>query len=372
MNHLLPVTLAALLALLVAEVLPHRSSQAPAAKGVRADSKALSSAAAARQPAGNEVGAGHEVLPPTAAAGQPAGNEVGASHEVLPPASNGPQPTGSLTGSELVAQAAQRLLLLPGIEANTRQTVNIFGQELVGSGTYRQLAYGPRLLLRLDLKLQIGDRRSASLQQISDGDTFWVRCDQDGVTTLQRVSLRRLRDAASQIGPSDVPPPPTLWMALGGLPKLLTALNTHFDFDAPRPTVVGKYPVWSLDGRWKPAMLANLLPDQRSAILAGQPADLTKLPPQLPHGVTLILGRDQVIPLFPYGISYYRDVWEDRRAATPTGRQPLVTWVLHDVGYRPDLSTSLFDYRPKDDQQVDDHTDEYIGRLRAAMAGDPR
>jgi hypothetical protein len=156
-------------------------------------------------------------------------------------------------------------------------------------------------------------------------------------------------------------------MALGGLPKLLASLHTHFDFDAPRQTTVGQLPVWSVEGRWKPSMLANFLPDQRQAILAGEPTDLTQLPPHLPHGVTLILGRDQIIPLFPYGISFYRYVWDGEGSATPSGRQALVTWELFEVRFRPDLNTNLFDYRPNDEQQVDDRTDEYIKRLRTAL-----
>ncbi|MHB8969255.1 MAG: hypothetical protein ACYC3X_03520 [Pirellulaceae bacterium] len=271
----------------------------------------------------------------------------------------------ALNGQELVAQAAQRLLLLPGIEATTRQRVSIFGQHLVGSGTYLQLANGPRLMLRLDLKLQVA-AQATSLQQISDGDTFWVRHSLGDTTSLTRVNLRRLREAASRVGPSDVPPPPTLWMALGGLPKLLSALDAHFAFDPPKPMTIGQLPVWSLEGHWKPAMLANLLPDQKAAIEAGEPVDLSGLPPHLPHGVTLILGRDQVIPLFPYGISYYRLAAGEGDAASAR-RQPMATWELFDVRFRPDLDASQFDYRPHDSQQVDERTDEYIARLQAAM-----
>jgi hypothetical protein len=157
-------------------------------------------------------------------------------------------------------------------------------------------------------------------------------------------------------------------MALGGLPKLLVALNTHFDFEPPRATAVKQLPVWQLEGHWKPALLANLLPDQSTAILAGEPADLSKLPPHLPHGVTLILGRDQRIPLFPYGISYYRQVGPVD-AGTPSGREPLVTWKLFEVRFRPDLNAGQFDYRPSDNQEVDERTDEYIARLKAAMKG---
>jgi hypothetical protein len=166
-------------------------------------------------------------------------------------------------------------------------------------------------------------------------------------------------------------------MALGGLPKLLAALDSHFAFDPPKPMNIGKgkLPVWSLEGHWKPAILASLLPDQKAEIAAGERVDLSRLPPQLPHGVTVVLGRDQVIPFFPYGISYYR--WAAAEGeSSPPRRQVMATWELFEVRFRPDLDASLFDYRPHDAQQVDERTDEYIARLQSVMdrqgAGSPR
>ena len=55
------------------------------------------------------------------------------------------------------------------------------------------------------------------------------------------------------------------------------------------------------------------------------------------------------------------------RMRLPAHRQALVTWELFEVRFRPDLSTSDFDYRPNDTQQVEERTDEYIARLRAAI-----
>lgn len=264
-------------------------------------------------------------------------------------------------GQQLVVQAAQRLLLLPGIEAKTQQQVQVFGQKITGTGTYLQLTKGPRLMLRLDLKLM--ESPAMNWLQICDGDTFWVRRTQGEATTLSRVNMRRLREVASRVGPEAAPPPPSMWMALGGLPRLLVALDSYFDFGPAKPLTVGELPVWSIDGRWKPHVLANLLPDQKDAILAGEQPDLSQLPGQLPHGVNVILGRDQVIPLFPYGISYYRFV-PDGEAMR---REPLATWGLYHVRLRPDLTASDFDYRPNDSQQVDERTDEYVARLEAAM-----
>jgi hypothetical protein len=72
--------------------------------------------------------------------------------------------------------------------------------------------------------------------------------------------------------------------------------------------------------------------------------------------------------LFPYGISYYRSVAVDEDSDAPADRQAMVTWELFEVRFRPDLNASLFDYRPNDSQQVDERTDEYVSRLRAAIS----
>ncbi|MBM4092867.1 MAG: hypothetical protein FJ276_26185 [Planctomycetes bacterium] len=263
-------------------------------------------------------------------------------------------------GQALVARAAEQLLYLPGLTAKTRQRVEAFGQKAVGSGTYLQLPQPHKLLLRMDLKLQVGEHVT-SLQQISDGRYFWFRRDSGGQTSLVRVNLRKLRTEASA---SSSPISPTLWVALGGLPKLMDMLAGYFAFQPARPTSVGDVPVWSLEGSWKPEVLASLLPEQRDAILAGQPADLTKLPEQLPHGVTLVLGRDQIIPYFPYVVSFYRCTSVEEDGHVSIRRQPMVTWELFDVCLQPDLSPSEFDYAPA---KWEDRTNDYVGRIRAAV-----
>ena len=78
---------------------------------------------------------------------------------------------------------------MPGIEAKARQSVDIFGQRLVGSGHYLQLPHTTSPLLRLDLKMQVGDG-VITLQQIADGNAFWIRRDQpDGESSLSRMSV---------------------------------------------------------------------------------------------------------------------------------------------------------------------------------------
>ncbi len=273
----------------------------------------------------------------------------------------GPPPDGGI----LVNQAASQLLALPGIQAKTRQRVDIFGQHLVGSGNYLQWVQGPQLLLRLDLKLQMG-QQVTSLQQISDGQILWIRTDLPHRKSLTRVNLRRLRDAASKL---PTPPPPTYWMALGGMPKLLARLAEDFTFGPAQPKVIGHLPVWRIDGHWKADVLTRLMPDHAATIRSDDLAALRRLPEPLPHGVSLILGRDRVVPLFPYSVSYYRLLPpdKDQPKSAPPQRRAIATLELFEVRLRPDLSPADFDYRPGS-QEVKDQTNQFIAQLRAASS----
>jgi hypothetical protein len=260
-------------------------------------------------------------------------------------------------GNDLVAQAARKLLSTPGIEAKARQSVDIFGQRLVGSGHYLQLPHPSSPMLRLDLKMQVGDG-VITLQQIADGNTFWIRRDQpDGGGSLSRVSLRRLRKVVNE---KNLPAPPSLWLALGGLPRLMDSLVHSFDFGPAEPIAIRQLPLWKVEGTWKPEVLAQLLAAQDDT--APQSVDLEQLPAQLPHGVTLILGRDDVTPLFPYGVFYFRQKQAEAGQGRVT-RRGLVSLELFEVRLRPDLTPRHFEYVPGD-QEVEERTDEYIARLR--------
>lgn len=263
-------------------------------------------------------------------------------------------------GQNLVARAAKRLLVAPGLEVKTRQSVRMFGQKLVGSGNYCQLTNGPKLFLKLDLKLHVGDQ-VRSLRQISDGDSLWeIRAQRDS-HTFSHVNLGRLREVASQTDPMV---PPSYWMALGGLPRMMAKLEEMFSFETPQEATIGDHPVWRVEGAWKRSMLAKMLPGQGDAILAGDPVNLAKLPEQLPHGVTLVLGRDQVVPLFPYRFSFYRNV--DNQENGEVERVAMVTWELFELRVRPELRPRDFDFRPAADQEFQELTDNHVDRLKQA------
>jgi hypothetical protein len=225
--------------------------------------------------------------------------------------------------------------------------------------------------VRLELKMQVGDH-PAILQEVRGPDFYWVRREiPPAVPTLGRVNLRQLKqsiDRASDARPGDVLPTDG-WVMLGGLARLMTALEKNFDFGPPQADelkftssdgqAIERLPIWKLEGRWKP---------DRLKLLGADPAKpVAKLPEQLPDRVELILGRtEQVLPLFPYRITYTRAPAEDAvagqgGAGEPPAPRELLTLEFFNVFRKTDIDQSVFDYNPGD-QVVQDLTTAYVQR----------
>ncbi|MFV2067104.1 MAG: hypothetical protein ACC645_09005 [Pirellulales bacterium] len=274
------------------------------------------------------------------------------------------------SGQEMIADAARRLSSQPSVAAKIRQRASLFGRDLVGSGAYRQMRAGGKMLIRLELKLQVGGEIT-SLQQVNDGATLWIRRDVGDASTTGYVNLGKLSKASSGASASDAAWPTADAMALGGLQQLLLELHGSFLFGVPVSSQLGAVPVWTLHGQWKPEMLAAFFPDQKEAILAGESPRTELLPDHVPDTVTLVLGRDEFIPLFPYRIEYSRRIVpahaESRRDsnshATATGVRPLVTMELFEVQRRVDQDPSLFIYK-LGNQHVEDWTERFMRRLQ--------
>ncbi|MDX1943819.1 MAG: hypothetical protein SFU86_00310 [Pirellulaceae bacterium] len=275
-------------------------------------------------------------------------------------------------GSNLVSRAARRVQEEPALSADLRYKVDAFGHELVGQGSYLQLGHGPEKLLKLELKMQVADQL-ITRQEICGPQFYWIRRDSPfAAAALGRVNLRQVRQAAVQ-QPVDgasgtLASPAELWILLGGLPKLLETLDSHFDFATPRESElqfasaagqgIERLPVLVLRGHWKPKKLRQLL--------NGDPAK-AKIPEQLPAEVELLLGTpDQVLPLFPYRITFLKST-----KAAPAGEgsdealRPLLTMELFNVYRKGDLDPREFDYNPGE-QEVADLTPGYLQRLGLA------
>jgi hypothetical protein len=254
-----------------------------------------------------------------------------------------------MSGQQLVAEAANRLAQEPALAAKIRQRADLFGQQLVGSGSYHQVSRGAKILVRLELKLQVAGQLT-SLQQTSDGEIVWTRRNAGDRRTISYVDLRRVRRAISEAGDPPAVSPEAI--AQGGLPKLLRGLDRNFTFDPPREAILGRVPVWVLRGQWKSA--------SRAASPRPEPSS-----PQRPDSVTLALGRDEFVPLFPYRIEFARrdDPQGKQTGSTSDASQrPIVVMEFFEVRRSAELDHKAFVYQVGD-QPVEDHTELYLQRL---------
>lgn len=273
-----------------------------------------------------------------------------ASQPPAPPAEN------------LLLASARRLAELPAVEARLRQRVELFGQTIVGRGVYLQKRTPRGVLLRLDLTMQVGGRE-VSLTQVCDGRFLWIRRDLDDANSLSRVDIQRVAEATRKAKAKPLSDSTTNWLVLGGLPRLLESLDEHFEFAPPRPAKMDKSQVWILEGTWRAKRLAKLLPDQAKTILAGKPADLTQLAPQLPSHVVVVFGQAD---LMPYRIEYRRVSHQASGAGAVSRASPLVVLDLLELRRRDDLEEDQFRYDPGE-QEVADQTDLYLETLGLAQ-----
>ena len=270
-------------------------------------------------------------------------------------------PVAPSEGGLLVDRAARQLAAWPSLEVQFRQRVKLYGQEAVGSGVYLQQQTSRGLMLRLELKLQVAGRLT-TLQQVCDGRFLWVRRESPDSTSLGRVDLVRLHDGAQQIDDQ----PRTDWisggLAPGGLPRLMASLSDSFQFGAPVPGQSEQTELWVVDGQWKPAILAKLLPGQADSILAGSTLDLTGLPRHLPSDIRIVLRQED---LFPLQIDFRRRSGEFRSGSSATADDATSILVMdfYSIRRREDLDERHFVYQPGE-QEVVDLTDLYLQRLK--------
>jgi hypothetical protein len=270
-------------------------------------------------------------------------------------------------GNDLLTQASTRLAAEPAISADLRYRIDAYGHELIGTGSYLQLASGASRLLKLELKMQV-EGKPALLQEIRGEDFYWIRRDiPPNPPWLGRVNLRQLKSSLDPTldNSSDVLPQGG-WIVLGGLPRLLSSLANNFEFDAPRAEELEHYaadgqtiessPIWVLAGRWKP--------DRLKALTGNGSAKPSDLPEQLPDKVEVILGRtEKLVLLFPYRVTYWRTPKADRAAARPGASESrkLLTLDLFNVT-RQDIDPGQFRFDAGDHQDILDLTASYIHR----------
>jgi hypothetical protein len=247
------------------------------------------------------------------------------------------------------------------VSAKIRHRVDLFGKQLVGDGEYREQRRNGIPAIRLELKIQIGDSTS-SLLQVCDGRYCWTYRKLFAKESLSRIDAVRAVAALAQAekpaenAAENGPRPAGMLPGLGGLPRLLRGLNANFQFTSAQRGQWGTQPVWRLEGGWRPALLARILPKQKEAIEQGQPVDLSRLPEQLPDRVVLYLGQDD---LFPYRIEYCRTAGKKDGDTEGEATRDLVTVELYEVHMNIPLDPGQFIYSPGS-VEFSDQTDAFL------------
>jgi hypothetical protein len=262
-----------------------------------------------------------------------------------------------LSGDALLRRVLAAVDAQASISARLRYKVELMGRSTVGSGSYLQQGRGPERKLRLELKLQTRSLPSM-VWHVSDGLNLWIMEEFAGDKRLARVDVARLRQARPRTG--GALPGVDGWMALGGLPKMLAGLDAAFVFGPVRESRLDEVRVWTLVGTWEPARLADLLPGQKDAILAGQPVNFEKLSPQLPTTAVIHVGYDD---FFPYRVEYWRATDGAVGAAPVTGGTLLAVMEFYEVRFGGPIDPKQFAFEPPQNLAADDRTPAFLEML---------
>jgi hypothetical protein len=262
--------------------------------------------------------------------------------------------------NELLQRAILNMEQLHSIAARFKYRIFLFNKELLGSGEYLEQRGEDGLQLRFELKTAVGNEIS-TLVQVCDGQYLWISEKAGGKSTLGRIDLdpvlRTIHENEEQFrGVENM----AKWPGMGGLPKLLRGLYSSFDFSTVEEVNTGGGgTLLRLQGEWKRARLAELLPDQKNAIEKGEPFKLERLAPQIPHTVALYLSQDR---LFPYRIEYHR-----RNASPDRGRGESqdteivrVELLPEDLMINAQIPPAKFVFDPPASEKPDNLTERFL------------
>jgi hypothetical protein len=258
---------------------------------------------------------------------------------------------------EILQQSVQRLENWPALEANVRQKINLFGQQLVGPGRYVQAGQGSNKA-RLELTFKSDDFQ-AEIIQINDGRFLYIKNDAEKDAPMQRVDLREL-DKHTSGNPSPAAASPldaanSRWMAMGGLAHLLKQMNQDFVFNSLRSARIDDMEVLILEGTWNPQCLSDICGKLQVLDKAGR-IQYDRLPPQLPTHIQVTLGNEEPLSLFPHQIVYLR---KQINRQGELDAQTIASFEFFNVRPAKDLAASTFQIE-EDATRLTDITDSML------------
>lgn len=266
-------------------------------------------------------------------------------------------------GASLCRTAREKFRQRREVAAQVRLQIRLFGQSLIGTGTYHEAHIADDHLLRAELKVGIVSGLATFLQ-VNDGRYLWFLTslpDADGKNEpiIRRVDMHRIRELQELVdNPAESP-----WTALGqgGLSSLLLQVERNFQLSSPQQGVLHGVPVWMVSGRWPKDRDASK-PDAPNVTddVDREPDNSSPAGPASPDAVTLVFGRDD---LFPYLIEFQQcpDASPESERTGVLASPPTTILVLefHEVRFNPGLNPQLFSCRIGD-QPVQDITDQFI------------
>jgi hypothetical protein len=243
--------------------------------------------------------------------------------------------------------------------------LNWNGTTLSIPGQYAQLGQGKNQF-RIDLRISAGDSTQV-LSKRCDGRFLYSMKWQGGRKTLEFVDLRRIQEARTAAGLSQADNP-TNWLAAGGLASLLDNLSTAFQFDSPQVVVHDSVDYLRLDGIWNSKALVELLKDTVPSHYLEPNIAWRKLPPHIPHQVSLFFAQSPSFGWMPVQLGFYRFVERSlpssRSLLSDSDELELLAKIRFSNAQPINVEGVDFLQLDTEDTETIDNTPQYISQLR--------
>lgn len=280
-------------------------------------------------------------------------------HRVSDDSYNEVETTVPSAGNELLRHAILALESRRSVSAKIRiSDVDLFDCNPVGSGAYLEQRSDRESLFRLEVRMQLAGEPS-SLLHVCDGQYLWMYRKLGEQERLARMNAGRVEQALEESGKIQEMTKVGYWPGLGGLPRLLRALEAAFDFHSVEEALLAnQVPVWRLRGEWRQDRLAEL-GSEREGGKKGTPLDMNQLPDHVPNRVVLSLGKTDS---FPYRIEFRRAKPSRRKGEGASKDRSIITLQFSEVNLNASIHPTRFLYSPGDLEYSDD-TKRFLKKL---------
>ncbi len=198
-------------------------------------------------------------------------------------------------GNAIINQAADHLEQMPSVFSKARFKAKLFGREINGPGQVLLAGRGSGKS-RMEFAFSVGDQ-TQRLLQVCDGNYFYFVRQNGNQRQTEYVDVSTLAEAQNE---QDVR------LLNGSLTALLRMLGRSFAFDEPQFRKLGNNDVMVLTGRWRKRDLERLLESASKPGFFEQRQWIQSIPEHLPHQVTVTLGTQGLLKLFPLKVEFQR------------------------------------------------------------------